>query len=525
MRKRSREQGALGRRIGVHDRRKLELKLEYHPGRRSKSRYAVDVFMFTPSSLNIAPDTVPPEELYADIHNYMRLKTPVLSFAELEALPTSPLLRAEEEAARCAKGAPPGPFIYECKVFACVVRAALREIVPMAERPVGSGQLEINALRVDLDEFVERARSVLVRFRALESRVSAANFPKRAQVAHSLADEWASVSLAQALRNVIAVLERAAQDTTQLRQHLVSFILDEERYRRDRGYPSLLDPDSDNEAYVSRAGLLKKYCSSALFLQIRRTGARRHWQELFYAMAAGIAMAFATVVAFWAQAHHSSLGMRLFVILVIAYMFKDRLKDGARAFFTRVLERHLYDRKTTIDDPAGGKLGACREKIEYMPAMRVPRAVQELRLEGANLDVQAAERDLQENVYHYRKEIFLISHRVLGRHGGYGITDIVRFHVARLLKEMDEPDQEIFWVDRDTLRVITIRGAKVYHVDVVVRLEADGEPPSLTLLRLVLDRRGIKRIEQVEKARRPAAKRDDTHEAVTLRLQRPQGRR
>ena len=108
---------AIGRRIKVHDRHQVELKLEYKPQESDRqSRYVVEVYICVPSSLNISPDTVSRDALYADIHNYVRLMTPDLSFAELGALPKSPLILVAQELATLEAGGDPSPFVYQCKI-------------------------------------------------------------------------------------------------------------------------------------------------------------------------------------------------------------------------------------------------------------------------------------------------------------------------------------------------------------------------------------------------------------------------
>lgn len=218
-------------------------------------------------------------------------------------------------------------------------------------------------------------------------------------------------------------------------------------------------------------------------------------------------MAFATVIAFWAQAKYAGLGVRLFVILTIAYMFKDRIKEGTRAVFARFLERHLFDRKIVIGDPAGGQLGICREKIEYVAPADLPPEARQIRRQGVDPVARLAEEELHESVIHYRKDILLESRLLLERRGGgSGVTDIARFNIERFLRDMDEPQQKIEFVDQATKGIDPIRAAKVYHVDVVFRFamreagadSAQGRGRMVTsLMRLILDRRGIKRIERV----------------------------
>jgi hypothetical protein len=175
-------------------------------------------------------------------------------------------------------------------------------------------------------------------------------------------------------------------------------------------------------------------------------------------------------------------------------MFKDRLKEATRGAFAQLLERRLYDRKLTIWDPAGGELGSCREKIDYTNRARLPADAVDIRRRGVDVTERIAEEELAESVIHYRKEIVL---RAGHLEGGGGLTDILRFHVARWTHDMDEPDQEIEYFDAEAHVLAPVRAAKTYHVDVVFRFHArPDQPPQTSLMRLILDQHGIKRIER-----------------------------
>ena len=77
-------QPLLQNRLDIHDRKQFEIKLEYQPsGTDPSSKYLVDAYLFLPASLNVDEDTYPRADFYADIHNYVRLKTPVLTFEEI----------------------------------------------------------------------------------------------------------------------------------------------------------------------------------------------------------------------------------------------------------------------------------------------------------------------------------------------------------------------------------------------------------------------------------------------------------
>jgi hypothetical protein len=498
----------LDKRVEVHDRHQFELKLEYMPppGERL-ARYVVEMFVCAPVTLNVTGEVFGKEAVYADIHNYVRLKTPELGWSELREGADSPLRRVA--AGFETFGADETRLVYECKLFGCVFRAGVRDLVEAclsADDPMKIGAL--------LEPGLAGMRAVLDDWRALAPRAAAPSVTERPRAAYRLADEYASLCVEQQLRKVLVRLARDRAETPWT-ERLLDQILTEERYRRACDYASTIDPDTDNEAYLYRVGLLKKYCQSALFLRVKRYAARRQWLEVFYAVAAGLSMAFATVIAFWAQRRWPAASLNVFLILVVAYMFKDRLKEGTRGFFAGVLDRRMYDRKIVISDQFGEEVGYCQEKVAFLSEAHLPSDVHAIRLASYDPSLRVAESELEETVIHYRKQVVLpraaLGHR---KDPSAGVTDIIRFHIGRFLHDMDEPAQEIDYMDENTHELRPVRAAKVYHVDVVFRFtEREGEVAPTKLMRLVLDREGIKRVETKDAGVSTVAQPDPTDPA------------
>ena len=141
-------------------------------------------------------------------------------------------------------------------------------------------------------------------------------------------------------------------------------------------------------------------------------------------------------------------------------------------------------------------LGTCEEKVDYGRAVRVPPEVAALRSRDDFITVSQGE--LTETVLRYQKQVVL-DVELLPRteRGLSGITDIIRLNVERFLRDMDEPEYALEYVDLEDFSVGRVRGAKSYQVDMAFRFivhEAGQERVSLQLVRLVLDRNGIKRM-------------------------------
>ena len=91
------------------------------------------------------------------------------------------------------------------------------------------------------------------------------------------------------------------------------------------------------KTYLYRASVLKKYAASVLFLQVDVKPDGQSWTHLAQSIAAGIAMIFATGIAFLFQARYGNFTFPLFIALVLGYMFKDRIKEIGRDLFSQRL--------------------------------------------------------------------------------------------------------------------------------------------------------------------------------------------
>nr|WP_153864886.1 MULTISPECIES: hypothetical protein [Myxococcaceae] len=486
----------------------MELKLEYEPScAEGTARYLVEAFLFLPASLNVDEETYPRADFYAGIHNYVRFKTPVMSLQELLSEPQSPLLHLEASLAPgvgTARGEP--ELVYHAKLLSCVVRGALRRFAQGVEQGCAANAVpDASALEARVEGARTAMAQVLERYRTWARLAQTPVLQEKTRASLRLVDEYLSLSVEQCFRRAVADMEGLPRSGGYLaaRKGLMADVLQEEAYRKQHGLKSVLVPGGDNEEYMHRLGFLKKFCMNILFLSARRKQKRQGVEEVLFAFAAGLAMTFATAVAFWAQARFSQVSLNFFLIVVVGYMMKDRIKEGLRRIFSQAARTHLYDRTMQIVDPVTQRhLGTCEERVDYGRAARVPADVQALRRRDDFATVSQGE--LTETVIRYAKKIVLQA-ELLPRtlHGRAGVTDIIRLSVERFLRDMDEPEYALEYVDMEDFSVGHVRGAKRYQVDLVLRCTVSGPRESgtprvsLSLVRLVLDRNGIARLQRL----------------------------
>lgn len=508
-------------RLDVHDRKQFELKLEYQPsGTDPQSEYLVEALLFIPRSLNIGPDTWTRESFYADLHNYVRLSTPELTFDELLTGGHSPLVQLEERLQLGLAG-PEREVVYDAKMLACVFRGALRGFARQTERScVGFKSVSavtgepIDGLLSRAHESIAATQQVLKRYRTLlEQLPRRFALEDKSRAALRLVDEYMSLLVEQYFRRVVVDMDALPRtpEYLELRRELMEVVISDESYRRELKLPSVLAVGGNNEEYAHRVSFLKKFCQNILFLEVERSSTRKAWEEVLFALAAGSAMAFALGVGLFAQSRYPQASFNFFLIAVVGYMVKDRIKEGLRRLLSSYLGRVMYERTTRIVDPVTqDDMGECREKVDYGAIVEVPPEVDALR-RGDDL-ITAAQGELAETVMRYRKKIILNSEMLPRIADGIvtGVTDIIRLNVGRLLHDMDDPEYALDYVDLEDFSVGKVTLSKSYHLDLAFRFSVDDgthRRTSVRCVRLVLDRNGIKRMTELGGPSQPPAPR------------------
>jgi len=349
-----------------------------------------------------------------------------------------------------------------------------------------------DALRLTQESF-RPLSNVLSRFREVGSTLLLPGFPSDTLSSLRLVDEYLSLT---AESYAMHLLDSLHDCTSEMRDRIAQIALDEVAYRTQRGYRSIAKLDSENEDYVYRNSLLKKFVASVQYLQIHRADARSSAEHAAFAVAAGIAMAFATSVSFLAVTL-APLSWTLFAVLVVSYMLKDRIKELFRVLFNRWLGRTVPDHKIVITDPStGGRIGQFRQKFLFMPNAAIPPDVRRVRDAGRTEIL--AEREFSESVFRYTKLLRLSPHRVFGSHRRVtALTDVLRMSVRHFLPSLDEPRPVIEVLDPDTLQPRQVSAMRTYHLNAVLRFWCGDDPTkaSYRKLRVVLDQDGIQRVE------------------------------
>lgn len=516
-------------RFAVHDRKQLEIKLDYTINPEHKQNtYRLEAYFFLPRSLGIDAQSYPREAFYKDLQNYVRYKTPAPPLARLldpdnELSPLGRMARLSAEAVRVrGRGEYARRLSHECRLFGCQLRSLMRDRVQRLCHDMGGlrGRSEEHVvltadLRAALSGFRSGTDEALERFRALRPQLLHHDIPGNLPQTFQAVDEYLSLEYERSLAYLVQTLDSCpalCRELSDARQTLIVSLGKEREYRQgaDYGLPeqdapgwqvgnptasgSAPAPDPQ-ESSLYHLGSLKKLVMSVLFLDIQREREGKHLTEFLAGCAAGFAMLVSTVAALVWQDMWGVNGLQLVLGLCVIYIFKDRIKDMLKRFFSRRLSSWLWDYSVRIRDLEFSKtVGRCRETVGFIPRDRVPTRVLQRRLQGLPFSHVAA--SASEAVLHYGREIRLFSRSIGKLHGRlHDINDIIRLHVSSFLQRMDDPLRLLPTYDAQHDAVMQLKASKTYVVDVVFVLrEGRNDLQSLQRVRLVLDKTGIRRL-------------------------------
>lgn len=502
--------------ITLHDRHRFEIKLDMDLPRSSRTVYELESYFFVPRALNIAPNTYSKEDFYNTNQRYIRFKTPKISLSKLcdPKLSTSPLNRVKESLSGILSGSKAPALVElaydEFKLLGCVIRGELRDHVKIfladletyvPQPPEQGGKLFIGE---GLGNFLADLKYLGGRINALKSDALNPAVPVKLRETFKFFDEYLSLIMEEYLTSLLGGLRRnkaALAAFENVAEELSTLVVSQSRYRAAMNYPSVLREGENNEVIIYRRGVLKKFISSVLYLKTELD----EWQtltQLLFGLAAGLAMLFAVTVAIYAQNRYTMNSVPFVLVIVVSYVFKDRIKDWLKLLFSRNLTRWFSDREIKILDPDNSKkIGLLKEAFTFISEAAVPPDISRIRRVDNITSID--EDGKPERVFKYKKEIILYPEKILKAHDRRkDLNDIMRFNIKDFVTQADDSRVEYPHVDPATGRIRFAVCSRVYHMNMVVKYSyADAQGAKkihYDRIRIVLNKEGLVRLEEVK---------------------------
>ena len=506
--------GGLDSRFAIHDDNQVELKLDYAIDGDSKwTRYQTEAFIFIPRSLCPSKRAYDRRKFFSDTQAYIRFKTPRMTLAAMRESTNenSPLVRIGKLVDSVGQQMAPAKqarLSEELRMFGCLVRSNMRDMSATAGARLRELDLkrsgyesQFDSLEVSVGRFADEIDDVCRRLRQLRSVFLDIRCPEMLRDHYRYADEFVSITVESYLTELLVLLKqwrakrRLRELTDSVWDRLGKTIAHEQQHRRDQGYPSDLADKKGRHTYVNRASILKKFVTSVLFLRIAPSQEDVSAMQLGAGIAAAVAMTFSVGAALLSERLWGINSLPFIVAVVIAYVFKDRIKDWIKSFFSSTIARWMPDRSLMILDPENGlQVGKCRETLSYLPATRVPESVRRWRHADEGLESEYN----PELCLHYIKDVRLLGKRIRNTHNRRrGLNDIIRWNVSSLLTRTDDPERHVDYLDAKLNELLTAVCPKRYQLNIVLVLKESNRLVSVQRYKVELDRNGIQTLESV----------------------------
>lgn len=482
--------------IKIHGGESFEIDLGYMYNKAvKKSTYDIDTYIFIPRSLDINSETYTKTEFFQDLKTNIRFITPVYKLEEITDGEKSAYnsLKNSISAYQAKKHTMHSKqFRYHVKMYISIFRSSLSKQI--------HGILlcsDKEEKRILLEKLFVAVPDVVSKYRNLTVLVNKNNYKERETNVYQFGDEFISYSVEKQFLLLIRKLSKSKKLTQELEQ-AKAILKTELEYQHKNNILSLsTDPKSTNEDTVYRRGILRKFAEDRLFLNTRTTKEGLMMEQLIFSLAAGLAMIFATGIAFLSQLYYGNFSMPLFVALVISYMAKDRIKELVRNNINnKIQSRYFFDHKTKIIS-GEEEIGVCRESFDFIKETQVPSLVKKYRKREHLTEI---ENDWKgENIMHYRKRVRIYNKRfgkVLKEYDITGIKDIVRLNISRFTTQMSTAYLPFYAWNEQEEKVKRVKSEKVYHINMILVFNYQDKK-NIKRYRIFLNKKGIKRIEKV----------------------------
>jgi len=479
-------------RIKQIDSYSIELKMMFRPRVKrfgNKQRYSLETYFFLPVDMGVNKRNFTNTDFYRELKSYIKIdpaKALLSEIADLSAPFIQQLNAAFDNFDRSAES---DNFLSDrIKIFMNILKKSLKRELRKIEVYKSDNEKTRVAKRL-----ITNFDIIISHYRKHLEQIQNSSKGSKVRTTFAFGDEYMSNLKYRYLQDIIfklnfddKSLEKSLTDI--LRQSLQA----EKKYRKKRGYPIASHKDKDNNKLIRRWDIVKYFIANKLVLDTRVDKDSKYLVEIFYSIAAGLAMVFATAIAFYYSKKFGNFTMGLFIALVISYMFKDRLKEWGRNFINSVLKKQMLDHRFSLYDSNRKKIGTSNTGFIFIPKRNLIDEISNLRYKEAGLTTE-------EKVMKYTHKIRINTSKLKSTFKGVdirGINDVIKFNFLPLTLRLEDPSVPIFAEDahRNIQKFYT---DKTIPVNIIFTIRTHSTVIFQKYL-LLINRNGIKKLKLIE---------------------------
>ena len=302
----------------IHDNFTVEFKIGYSvEDYKNINQFSVKTWIFMPNTLSITNQTYNTELFYRDLKVNTRLITPIFTMEEIACNQSIPLHNLKESINNLIKSRSNFNILsyeYHIKMFLAITRSAVR--TDLIKIKFNNNDDELSKL---IEKYEENINNIITEYRKLKNHFQIANISKKVYDTYRFGDEYLSNMID--VSTIKTLLITRNKEIPTINEKLINIISDEKDYRVKEKYITVdKNSKTNNREYIFRMSALKRFVDSDLFIAENKKKDAVITQQIYYSLAAGISMVFATAIAFSFQQKFGNYTMPLFVALVISYM-------------------------------------------------------------------------------------------------------------------------------------------------------------------------------------------------------------
>lgn len=488
--------------IQFRDRWQFELKSEFYPRSAfSENTFHQDFYFFIPNALQVNHNTYAKDQFYRDLTNFIRYKTPEFSLKELvrEDNPLSPYVRLKNLTREVLGKKEIGQAENEIKLLGNIFRSALRNrvltILTYAEKN--------DKLESDVLSFCHDIEKAIGEIRKLEMHFLTKNSSESLRMTWNYFDEFTGNTLDYFLTGLLDKLRHGEKPLAKEADERICELIIQEKVRRDSLYHRIVlagPGGAGREQILYRSGLLKKFIIDPLILPIHRSSIQERYGQIIAGLSAGVAMLVYILLFVWFGQAFVVTSQPFIILTVITYILKDRLKEALKALSYERALKWFSDYTTEILTPSeDGILGELKESFTFVDEGDIPKEIAEIRNKEFHTVLEMFKR--KEQVIYFKRSVTMYSLISEKQKRFNALNIILRFNIKDFTEKASDPYHSYVTLDSRTKTILRMRLPKVYHLNIILKNSFLDEKKKPVIewrkFRLIIDKNGIKQIEQV----------------------------
>lgn len=499
--------------IQFRDKWQFELKSDLFPLSYYRNNIInQEFYFFIPNSLQINEETYSNVQFYQAQTNLIRLKTPTFSFKELTDPNNaeSPLVRIQLLSDYEQTKEHERMILDEVKLLGNIFHSAIRNRILefMSDLDKISKHTDAQKFSKELNDFCDELELFRKQFEAIEKKCFLELSNAELTWTMAYIDEFVSLNINDYLTGLLNRLRMKLMDELgSSDKRICDIILKEKNYRNERFQEdNTFTQEPEHDEYVLyRKALLNKFVIDPLLLKISRSSVSHRYRYAIGAIPAGFAMFFYTILLFFFQEHGGinallNSSQVLILLTVIVYVLRENIKEELKNISYQKAAKWFSDYTTDIYSPSGDSaLGTLKESFSFIDEEKIPKEVMEIRNRHFHTVLESFKRP--EKVIYYKKVVNIKKKPKTLEERFYGLNIIFRFDIHHFLDKAEDPLHTSLNLDPETLKLFKVQLPRVYHINIILKNTTaypdGGTKVEWNKFRLVVDKSGIKRIEQV----------------------------